>query len=1311
MNEPPDVDGRRREAIREDVETITPYYTESWNPESEGPGTALLALFAEMVEDVVERLDRVPEKHRAAFFDTLGFSRRPPQPAQIPLSFQIADGADQNVVVDDGTQAVAPAIDSRPEQTFGIAADSRFEATPANLASIYSVDPAHDGIYDHWDPPEEGGLSEGGEQFLFMGKNQQKHALYVGHVNQLNVTSDSESGAGTATVRLKLESETSWEVLRDDLEWEYHGERKVGKETKEGWHTFDRQAVGWETLNGRQAWISRASRSRIPPTVGPDNSAQDEVVFDLELNGALTETTVNGVESRWIRATIPQYADIEDFSDLQIGTSIRVGPGPSVEQDETDGDEGDGDGNGGDGDDDGGSPKTMTPDQLLYNDVPLPFGTLDSEDGDEDGENEGGDGEATPPFYPLGTAPQVQDTFYIASSEAFTKSDAGVQFSFEDLKISPSSTGDSVSESSDGDGNDQQPEAIVKNNLPRLSWEYWDGEAWSRIDGLEDKTNALIGKQLNDEEPAENDTVTFPVPDDLAKTTVAGHENRWIRGRLVGGNYGKRIAKENSGEWETKHIVHPPMFEDLLVSYVSSKGSKADDSENGGSSNEDGGDGTAAALPLEPATHLITENNLAYSDNLAEEERQQVRPFEPPPDDEQTLYLGFDGRLHDGPITLFFEITDRAYPPDFHSRVRWEYCADPADDEWVRLDVQDGTEGLTERGIVSLVFPGETARCPRFGTEPHWIRARVTGDSFEPLVFRVPFDPGVIDPGLFDPGRFRPEPSDPGRFDFGELDAPFITDPGWTQPVLKTDWVTSGTPSTDETALMNEIAGMAGSAMPEETTGTVDATVASESRAVLLRPFDPVKVGDALDVGEYVFTPRLPTFPHVPIIPDWIGPWLPFLPKEEEDEESEPVESCGRTLQTEPPSGDPTRLPPTVSGLSPNTGWAYNVRTVENETLGSSDGSQSQTFVAAAPPVVDEAVWVDELNALSEGKRRELREAETPAIETTTDGDGSLQAFWVEWTGVSDLLDSDEDDRHYTVDRTAGEITFGNGIRGRIPPRGQDSVRISYRTGGGPDGNVDVGAVAELKSSLQFVDSVTNPAPGTGGASAESTDRVVSRAPKQLRDRDRAVTEVDYERIAMNAARRLARVKCIPDMNRAGESEPGWVTLLIVPNDPRPKPFPSAGLKEQVWKAVSDRAPATVVAADRLVVRGPSYVEVTVETDLVAEGRGSVATLEEVVTGEIQAFLHPLSGSEEGEGWAFGELPAMSDLYALIEGVDGVDHVTELSIRFGTSEGVATIREGEEPPSVSEDALIYNGVHEVTVGLGAPRAVTELEGV
>jgi hypothetical protein len=70
-------------------------------------------------------------------------------------------------------------------------------------------------------------------------------------------------------------------------------------------------------------------------------------------------------------------------------------------------------------------------------------------------------------------------------------------------------------------------------------------------------------------------------------------------------------------------------------------------------------------------------------------------------------------------------------------------------------------------------------------------------------------------------------------------------------------------------------------------------------------------------------------------------------------------------------------------------------------------------------------------------------------------------------------------------------------------------------------------------------------------------------------------------------------------------------------------------------------------------------------------------------------------------GWPFGELPTLSDLYALVEGVEGVDYVERLTVQYDTSEpnATVTVTEGEEPPSVSPDALIHSGSHDVTVRL------------
>jgi predicted phage baseplate assembly protein len=324
-----------------------------------------------------------------------------------------------------------------------------------------------------------------------------------------------------------------------------------------------------------------------------------------------------------------------------------------------------------------------------------------------------------------------------------------------------------------------------------------------------------------------------------------------------------------------------------------------------------------------------------------------------------------------------------------------------------------------------------------------------------------------------------------------------------------------------------------------------------------------------------------------------------------------------------------------------------------------------------------------------------------------------VRAFWVRWEAVSDLFDSDSDDRHFTVDAVDGEISFGDGARGRIPPRGTNNVRASYQTGGGAAGNVPAGAVSALKSGLPFVEAVTNPAPGAGGADTESTESVLQRAPQTLRSRGRAVVPADYERLAAEASRRIVRTRCVPAMNQAGDRETGYVTVLVVPQESGERPVPTVGLIDRVESHLAEHAPASVVAGGRLVVRGPSYVSVGVEADVVAGDVGSLNAVEEALVGAVEDFLHPLSG-RGGEGWGFGELPTRSDVFALLEAVEGVDHVDSLFLTFTPSEvatvedgdpgpvapEIVTIGEGDARPDAPEDALVADGDHDLTVSLG-----------
>ncbi|MFB6155713.1 MAG: putative baseplate assembly protein [Haloferacaceae archaeon] len=410
-----------------------------------------------------------------------------------------------------------------------------------------------------------------------------------------------------------------------------------------------------------------------------------------------------------------------------------------------------------------------------------------------------------------------------------------------------------------------------------------------------------------------------------------------------------------------------------------------------------------------------------------------------------------------------------------------------------------------------------------------------------------------------------------------------------------------------------------------------------------------------------------------------------------------PTARCGDRLPTTPPVGGTPMALPRAELLASNTAVASNVRTRDGEILGSADGTADQTFVVGSPPVRDPAVWVDELETLSAGEREALAADQGVDVEAVGP-EGDPSAFWVRWERVADFRSSGPGDRHYAVEAVTGTVTFGDGERGAVPPRGRDNVRASYETGGGANGNVPAGAVTDLEGTLAFVESVTNNVPGGGGADAESTGAVLERAPRELRDRNRAVAPVDFERLARASARKLARARCLPQLDPRGEVRPGWVTVLVVPRSAERKPVPSPSLKARVTHGLAAHAPAALLGEEgeeRLVVRAPSYVEATVEATVAAGRIDSQSELEAAAEAAVSSYLHPLAGGDDGTGWPFGDLPCVSDCLAVLERVEGVDHVADLRLRFRANGTERTVRPGEQEPDVAADVLVYSGTHRI----------------
>ena len=97
-------------------------------------------------------------------------------------------------------------------------------------------------------------------------------------------------------------------------------------------------------------------------------------------------------------------------------------------------------------------------------------------------------------------------------------------------------------------------------------------------------------------------------------------------------------------------------------------------------------------------------------------------------------------------------------------------------------------------------------------------------------------------------------------------------------------------------------------------------------------------------------------------------------------------------------------------------------------------------------------------------------------------------------------------------------LTFGDGVRGRLPTPGTSFV-VTYRTGGGGNGNIARGTLNTtikcFNNAVTPVDAtISNTTKGSGGTAAESVAHAKRYAPYFFRTQYRAVTGEDYNVLA-----------------------------------------------------------------------------------------------------------------------------------------------------------------------------------------------------
>jgi len=365
-----------------------------------------------------------------------------------------------------------------------------------------------------------------------------------------------------------------------------------------------------------------------------------------------------------------------------------------------------------------------------------------------------------------------------------------------------------------------------------------------------------------------------------------------------------------------------------------------------------------------------------------------------------------------------------------------------------------------------------------------------------------------------------------------------------------------------------------------------------------------------------------------------------------------------------------------INAICLNTIWASQSEKIKEEYVSSSDGSPNQKFRLLRPAVKELQVWV-----------KEFFEPEDDKLIYKVDDE---KGFWVLWSEIGYIYDATSIQRVYTLDSVSGEIRFGDGNSGLIPPIGKDNIKASYQTGGGKQGNVPKGKVKELVSTISSMDKIENHIEASGGSDVESIESLIQRAPKTLKARGRAITFEDYEILTKESSTDVAKVKAIPNFNNFGKYETNWVTAVIAPYSQEKQPECSEGLIRNVRSYLEARAPIIT----NVQVISPKYAVIDLQIDIILTKWDLIPIVKEEVQKKLASFLHPIYGGYDNEGWEFGTLPCFSDFFALLEKIDGVEHIKTLTMKVTAGDKTITITSEETPVlNIAPYILACSGTH------------------
>lgn len=318
-------------------------------------------------------------------------------------------------------------------------------------------------------------------------------------------------------------------------------------------------------------------------------------------------------------------------------------------------------------------------------------------------------------FFPFHKEPAVDSAFYIGNNELFGHENARIRIDFE--------LADGIAVTGMNPSTDLQ-----------VVWEYYDGRQWQKIGVVNPKgvEDSLKGIDFDDSTYCftRNGTVSFTVPEDMAKVEVSDQEAYFVRARIVKGDYGVPGMYMLDGDkwaWFDERPLRPPQMKTVRLKYEE-----------------------ASQTPQ----LVLTYNDFRYDDVTTplSEDLSTTQVFEPIPDENPAMYFGMNGPFPNERVSVYVHVLtktsasiersreDAKFLRNYYRKMEEEYYGNKKlvweywnGREWADLNVSDETRAFTESGYLEFIGPKDMDVTRKFGENLYWVRVRLEMGGYEEL--------------------------------------------------------------------------------------------------------------------------------------------------------------------------------------------------------------------------------------------------------------------------------------------------------------------------------------------------------------------------------------------------------------------------------------------------------------------------------------------------------------------------------------------------------------------------------------------------